>query len=121
MNNSIVPEIQSIHNKIPEQIQASNSESKQCEDIDDDDISEQEVEDIHFDDLSLDIVASISLQFNDLLNFEKCSKAIFIGTRSPICLKDLSSESATKLIKYLKEDRNRQIGIIIIIGTDSKI
>ena len=104
LNNMIIPEMQTFHNKISQQIQARKCESKQGDDIDDD--LEQEMEPIHFDEIPSVIISAISsfMEFDQLLNLEKCSKVIFIGTRSPISLKELPSKYTTKLIKYLKDD-----------------
>ena len=104
LNNMIVPEIQAFNNKISKQIQARKSKPKQGDDIDDD--LEQEMEPIHFDEIPPVIISNISsfMQFKDLLNLEKCSKVIFLGTRSPISLKELPSKYTTKLIEYLNDD-----------------
>lgn len=62
---------------------------------------------IKVDELPLPLISSISgfLPFDDVLNFEKSNKRIFIGTRSPLSLQKLDVPASTDCMEYSADNR----------------
>eukprot|EP01084_Bolivina_argentea_P164504 286006_1 len=63
---------------------------------------------IQFDDLPSIMISEIAsfLPFDDLKSIELSNRSIFIGTRSPISLNQLSPQYSSKLISYLTENQS---------------
>eukprot|EP01084_Bolivina_argentea_P164503 286005_1 len=64
---------------------------------------------IQFDDLPSIMLSEIAsfLPFDDLKSIELSNRSIFIGTRSPISLNQLSPQYSSKLISYLKQNQSK--------------
>eukprot|EP01084_Bolivina_argentea_P069789 126915_1 len=69
---------------------------------------ESELQPIQMDELPSVMISKISsfIQFEDLKSFELCNRSIFIGTRSPISLYQISTVYTEKLIKYMRNNES---------------
>ena len=102
--NTIIAKVRQLNCKINDIINARpHSNAAACTGIPNDGQREPGFKQV--EDLPAVMISSVAsfLQFEDLMAFERCSRRIFLGTRSPISLHGLDQTASRKLIQHVRQ------------------